>query len=440
MSDNVTPPIPGKSPESRRGAGTIVQAMKDFTHMEASGGIVLVIAAIAALIIANTPLNVYYDYFLNQVDFRIGFVADNGYLFGIQKSVLHWINDGLMALFFFLIGLEVKREFVKGELSSRDRAILPAIAAFGGMAVPALIFLMVNRYSPETTVGWAIPAATDIAFALGVLSLLGSRVPLSLKVLLTAIAVMDDLGAIVIIALFYSHDIHIIPIYVAVVAMVTLVILNRNNVTNIGPYILVGLLFWAAVLQSGVHATLAGVITALFIPLQKRGDPSVKPCEKLEHILHPWVAFMVLPIFGFANAGVPFAGIGPSDLLQPLTLGIILGLLLGKQIGIFTMLWATIKLGLSPMPKGASWQQLYAMSTLCGIGFTMSLFIGGLAFSDVEYQAEIRMGVLTASVISATIGYLLLRSTPRKIELSGTTAVGKMLNANQENTNLKIKA
>tara|TARA_X000001036_G_scaffold438267_1_gene485647 strand:+ start:1798 stop:3102 length:1305 start_codon:yes stop_codon:yes gene_type:complete len=391
-----------------KSANKLVSAAHDFIRMEASAGIILVFAATVAIIIANSPLYDIYDHYLHKLYFRIGFNDKGGsFDFEISQSVLHWINDGFMAVFFFLVGLEIKREVVTGELSSRSRALLPALAAIGGMVAPALFYYVVNMDTPENLSGWAIPAATDIAFALGVLSLLGSRVPVSLKVLLTAIAVIDDLGAILIIAFFYTNQLSVEPLIIAGIATIGLLILNRMSVTKVrAPYIILGIILWAAVLESGVHATLAGVVTALFIPVMDRRDPSIRPCKELEHALHPWVAFGILPLFAFTNAGVPFKGMGFDSLFDPTTLGIILGLVLGKQIGIFSTLWIAIKSGLSPMPQDASWVQLYAVSVLCGIGFTMSLFIGGLAFEDIEHQASIRLGVLVGSIISAILGYV----------------------------------
>ena len=386
------------------------QVLQNFIKMEASAGIILVIAAFVAIVIANSPLYALYDHILHDIKFRIGF-DDVGGTFDheIKKSLLHWINDGFMAIFFFLVGLEIKREIVTGELSTRSRALLPAIAAVGGMVVPAFFYYIVNIDTPENMAGWAIPAATDIAFALGVLSLLGSRVPISLKILLTAIAVIDDLGAILIIAFFYTANLTLEPLMFGAVALVGLLILNLRNTCQTAPYILLGIILWVAVLKSGVHATLAGVACAFFIPVMSRKDENIRPCKELEHALHPWVAFFILPVFAFANAGVPFDGMGFHSLFEPTTLGIILGLVVGKQIGIFSTLFLTIKLGLSPMPKDTTWLQLYAVSILCGIGFTMSLFIGGLAFDDLEHQAAIRLGVLVASVFSAVFGYLILR-------------------------------
>lgn len=371
-------------------------SIASFLEFEAAGGICLVAAALFAIIMANSPLYPFYDEFLHVKVMP-------------HFSLLHFINDALMAIFFFLIGLEIKQEFVQGELSSRERALLPAIAALGGMIVPALIYVAVNYDTPENLSGWAIPSATDIAFSLGVLALLGSRIPLSLKILLTAVAVMDDLGAIAIIALFYSGDLDYTALGFAGLMLAALAILARMQVMRFSPYLLFGVLLWAAVLQSGVHATLAGVATAFFIPVRNPAQPDHSPSKNIEHALHPWVAFGILPLFAFANAGVPFTGMGFESLADPTALGILLGLFVGKQIGIFGSLWLAVKFKLCPKPAGLSWAQLYGMSILCGIGFTMSLFIGGLAFSDLAHQADIRLGVLTGSLLSALAGYALLR-------------------------------
>jgi NhaA family Na+:H+ antiporter len=289
---------------------------------------------------------------------------------------------------------------------------LPAIGALGGMVVPALIYYFINIDNPENLSGWAIPAATDIAFALGVLALLGSKAPVSLKILLTAIAVIDDIGAILIIAVFYSHGFVLEPLYFAVAALIGLFILNVRGVTSISPYILIGIILWIAVLKSGVHATLAGVITAFFIPDICPPGKDKSPCRDMVHSLHPWVAFGILPVFALANAGVPFSGMGLHSFAEPVTLGIMLGLLLGKPLGIFTFLFLTIKTGLSPMPARSGWLHLFAISVLCGIGFTMSLFIGGLAFQGIEMQASVRLGVLGGSIVAAIVGYMILRFAP----------------------------
>lgn len=388
-------------------------AAKDFFHHEAAGGIILVMASLAALILANTPFYNLYDYFLHAVDFRIGFADQSGRDIEINKSILHWVNDGLMAIFFFLVGLEIKREFLDGELSSRDKALLPLMAAIGGMVIPAGFYVLLNAGNMNALKGWAIPAATDIAFALGVLSLLGNRVPISLKALLLGVAVIDDIGAILIIAIFFSKGIVWPALYVAAGCILVMAALSYRNVKNISPYLMVTVILWIAVLESGIHATIAGVIAALFIPMRGKNEGDPSPLESLEHGLHPWVAFAVLPIFGFANAGVPFTGMTMESLLNPVTLGIAGGLFIGKQIGVFGMLWLSIVTGLSPKPKGTNWMQLYAVSLLCGIGFTMSLFIGGLAFDhDLTMQASVRMGVLIGSIASAVLAYCILRYGP----------------------------
>lgn len=399
-----------KSPKKPIG---LLTPVNQFLKLEASGGIILMMAALAAVIIANTPAHEYYEFVLEKMYLTLGFSTKDGFsALEISKPLLLWINDGLMAMFFFLVGLEIKREFMEGELSSRDRALLPALAAVGGMCVPAIIYYYLNIDNPELISGWAIPAATDIAFALGILSLVGSRAPVSLKILLTAIAIIDDLGAIVIIALFYTDSIASTPLIFAALAFVGLMITARMRVSSVAPYALLGFILWFAVLKSGVHATLAGVVTALFIPLRCPQDPKHSPLKHLEHALHPWIAFMVLPVFAFANAGVSFAGMTLNDLLNPVTLGIAKGLFFGKQIGIFLILFVVIKLGLSPKPKDANWLQLYAVSLLCGVGFTMSLFIGELAFDDRSQADAIRLGVILGSVASALVGFLILRFAP----------------------------
>lgn len=380
-----------------------------FFRLEAAGGLVLLFAAGLALMIANSSLYPLYDYFLNGMDILIGLTTPDGVEIGLRKTPLHWINDGLMVVFFFLIGLEIKRELLEGELSSRARAVLPLLAAIGGMAVPAAIYLLVNRDVPANMPGWAIASATDIAFAICMVALVGSRVPVSLKILLMAIAVIDDLGAIIIIALFYAHGFDPAPLVVAVMAMAGLFLLNRRGVLSFWPYLLLGIILWLAVMQSGIHATLAGVLTALFIPLRVKAVPDWSPAEHLAHRLQPFVAFLILPVFGLANAGVPFDGMGWGSFGDKLTLGIILGLVIGKPLGIFTTIFLAVRCGLSPMPKGAGWMQVFGITLLCGIGFTMSLFIGGLAFTGIEEQAEIRLGVLSGSLVAAVLGYAILR-------------------------------
>jgi NhaA family Na+:H+ antiporter len=371
---------------------------------EASGGIILMIAAAAALIVANSPLSCLY------------FDTLHAYMLGL--SVGHWINDGLMAIFFLLVGLEIKREMLDGQLSTWSRRILPGVAAAGGMLFPALIYVAFNRENPETLRGWAIPTATDIAFALGVLSLLGPRVPTSLKVFLTALAIIDDLGAVIIIALFYTADLSMPALGAAAAILAVLIGLNRSGVEKLWPYLVLGAGLWIAVLLSGVHATLAGVALALTIPLLRspgRPDDMHSPLHRLEHGIHAWVAFLIVPIFGFANAGVSFAGMDASILTGSLPLGIALGLFLGKMVGVFGVAWITVKLGFADMPAGASTAQLYGVALLCGIGFTMSLFIGALAFPASPALGDaVKVGVLGGSILSATAGALLLRFAPRE--------------------------
>ena len=380
-----------------------VSMIRDFLKLEASGGILLILASVLALLFANSPAGAFYVSFLDTpVAIKVGALE-------IAKPLLLWINDGLMAVFFFLVGLEIKREFLEGELSSGAQLLLPAAGAVGGMIVPAGIYAFLNWDSPENLNGWAIPAATDIAFALGILALVGSRVPLSLKVLLTAIAILDDLGAIVIIAMFYTNELSTEALLSGLVAIVGLVVINRLRVLRLAPYLLLGIILWICILKSGVHATLAGVITAFAIPMRPRNGHGESLLTHLEHMLHPWVAFAILPLFAFANAGVSFEGIGIHSFIEPVKLGISLGLFAGKQVGIFLILLLCIKVAKAPMPPGTNWTQLYGMSVLCGIGFTMSLFIGSLAFEHSDFDAPIRLGVLTGSIASALLGYILLR-------------------------------
>lgn len=381
--------------------------IREFLQLESAGGILLVIATIFAIVLANSALGGYYESFLQTpVAIQIGALK-------IAKPLLLWINDGLMAVFFFLVGLEIKREFKVGELSSLSQVALPAIGAIGGMIIPALVYVGINLGYPENLNGWAIPAATDIAFALAVLSLLGNRVPSSLKVLLLAIAIFDDLGAILIIAFFYTSELAPIVLLLALVPIAGLLILNLRGVTAVAPYVLLGIVLWVLVLKSGVHATLAGVATALAIPLAKPEHSDHTVLEDLEHGLHPWVAYGILPLFAFANAGVSFAGMGFASLTEPVMLGIALGLFVGKQLGIFGALWLTIKLNFAPMPTQTNWAQLYGVAAVAGIGFTMSLFIGSLAFSHSDFDAQIRLGVLLGSISSAIVGYIFLRqATP----------------------------
>ncbi len=375
-------------------------------HHEAAGGVILLAAALLALVISNSPLAWAYEALLDTpASIRIGKLA-------LDKPLLLWINDGLMAIFFFHIGLEVKRELLVGSLSSARRALLPMIAAGGGMAVPALVYALINRGDANALQGWAIPAATDIAFAVGVLALLGSRIPPSLKVFLLALAIADDLGAIVIIAVFYAHDLAPLALGLGLAGLAALVALNRAGVKTLAPYIVMGLFMWACVLKSGVHATLAGVALAFAIPLN--GDASnASPLDRAEAAVAPWVHFAIAPIFAFANAGVSLQGLNAGSMLGGIPLGIAAGLFIGKQLGIFASAWAAVKLGVGEMPQGATWLQIYGTAVLGGIGFTMSLFIGTLAFPDPSYALPVRVGVLAGSLASGLLGYAVLRSTSR---------------------------
>ena len=377
--------------------------IQEFIKLETSGGVVLIIAAIFAMIIANTPLSANYDLILGTY-IKVGIGN-----FEIAKPAILWINDGLMAIFFFLVGLEIKREVLAGELSSFDKAILPIMAAIGGMAIPGIIFAIINWGTPENLNGWAIPTATDIAFALGILALIGSRAPISLKIFLLAIAIIDDLGAIVIIAIFYTSELSLSALSFSVIGFAAAVALNRMGVQRTAPYLLVGIVMWVFVLKSGVHATLAGVLIAFTIPLKTKNEDEAL-LYKMEHGLHPWVAFLILPVFAFANAGVNFTGIGIDDLLQPLTLGIAVGLFLGKQIGVFLATWIGVKSGIARLPENVSWKHVYGVACLTGVGFTMSLFIGSLAFATADVMNAVRLGVVLGSVLSGIIGYLLLKS------------------------------
>ena len=381
----------------------IVSKINDFLRMEASAGILLMAAALFALIANNTILAPLYGALLaTPVVVQIGGLE-------IAKPLLLWINDGLMAVFFFLVGLEIKREIIEGELSTFDKASLPIFAAIGGMAVPALIYAWLNWGSSETLSGWAIPAATDIAFALGSLALLGSRVPVSLKVFLLAVAIIDDLGAIAIIALFYTSDLSMAALSIAAIGFAGLVGLNRMGVKRITPYALIGLIVWTAVLKSGVHATLAGVLIALTIPLHGKKEGAQSPLHRVEHDLHPWVAYLVLPIFAFANAGVSFSGLSLSSLLAPVTLGVAFGLFFGKQIGVLSLSYFAVTMKFARLPQGVGWGHLYGAACLTGVGFTMSLFIGTLAFDTADVLNQVRLGVLMGSLASGVIGFLVLR-------------------------------
>ena len=379
-----------------------LSALQEFLRLEAASGIVLMAAAALALLCANSPAADWYNWLFGSE------LPVPGHL-----SLLHAVDDGVMALFFLLVGLEIKRELLIGELSSARRVALPAIAALGGMAAPAVIYLGLNLESPIMRHGWAIPAATDIAFALGVLSLLGSRVPPALKAFLTALAILDDLGAIVIIALFYTARLSWLALALALAGVALLIALNRLGERRLAPYLLIGIAIWACVLSSGVHATLAGVAVALTIPLGREGDADA-PLQRLEHALHPWVAFGVIPLFGFANAGLGFAGITLKDLLSGVTLGIAGGLFVGKQLGITGCCWLAVRARWAELPAGATPAQFYATALLCGIGFTMSLFIGALAFPSHVLVAETKLGVLVGSVLSAMCGYALMRAVTRR--------------------------
>ena len=390
------------------------KTLQEFLRLEAAGGLVLMMAAVLALIAANSSLAAHYAALLDlPFEVRIG-------TFGIAKPLMLWINDGLMAVFFFLVGMELKREVLEGHLSSLRAASLPAFAAVGGMLAPAAIYATFNWGDSVAMKGWAIPTATDIAFALGVLALLGKRVPTALKVILLSVAIFDDLGAIVVIALFYTAEISLLPLMVAAVLLCALACLNRLGVTKPSPYVLIGLLLWVAVLKSGVHATLAGVALAMFIPLRAPKTALASHSSKsllrhLEHSLHPWVAFGVLPIFAFANAGVSIVELSVTDSLHSVPLGIATGLFVGKQIGVVALCWLAVRLRLASLPEGVGWRHLHGTALLCGIGFTMSLFIASLAFeqSATDYFGLGRLGILIGTLVSGLFGYVVLRLTLR---------------------------
>ncbi len=385
-----------------------ISSIKEFLSLESTSGTLLIAATVAALVIANSPVGPLYD---TLIHVRMSVAIDQ---FEINKPLYLWINDGLMAVFFFVIGLEVKREVLEGELRKPSQIVLPASAALGGFAVPAAIYAYINWNDPNALSGWAIPAATDIAFALGVLAMLGSRVPTSMKLFLTSLAIFDDIAAIIVIALFYTQDLSVLSLTLALMGIAGLIILNRLGVGHIGAYLVIGIFIWVCVLKSGVHATLAGFINALTIPMKHNGTTGQRsPLRQLEHALHPWVAFMILPLFAFANAGVSFTGITPAEVTGGVAVGIVAGLFIGKQLGVFATSALLIKLGFAELPRGASWLALYGVAILTGIGFTMSLFIGSLAFehSPVDYAVPLRAAVLGGSVLSAVVGFLLLRAT-----------------------------
>ena len=379
-----------------------------FFKLEAASGLVLLFSAIIALVISNSDLAELYFSTLN----KYLFIGINN--FGLKLSVLHWINDALMAIFFFFVTLEIKREFLQGELSNIKQALLPIIAAVGGMLVPALFYVFVNLGDSETLNGWAIPSATDIAFSLGVLSLLGKRVPLSLKVFLTALAIIDDLGAIVIIALFYSGDLSIKYLSLMLLAFILLLLINKFNIKKFLPYLIVGLFLWDFTHNSGIHATIAGVLLAMTIPHRKK-EKDFSLLIKIEHAISPYVAFGIMPLFAFANAGVSLDGLSFASLLDKVPLGIVLGLFLGKQLGVFIFSYASIKLKIAQMPNNTSWYNFYGVGVLTGIGFTMSLFVGNLAFvENMQYMDGVKIGVLTGSLLSTLFGYFLILLTPNK--------------------------
>lgn len=383
-------------------------SLRRFLSAESSGGIVLAVASLLALAVSNSPWgDAYRSWLALPGEVRIG-----GDWLVLAKPLVVWVNDLWMAVFFFLVGLEIKREFVAGELAQRSQAVLPAAAALGGMAVPALIYVLINLGHPVALRGWAIPSATDIAFAIGIVTLLGSRVPASLKVFLTAVAIIDDLGAIVVIALFYTSQLSPTMLWGAAGCLAALLLLNRAGVRNVGLYMVVGMVMWVFVLKSGVHATLAGVATALAVPMRDPHQPgeAYSPLEAAEHALHPWVAFVVLPMFAFTNAGVNLQGVSPGIVLAPVTVGIAMGLLMGKALGVFGTAWLLVRLGWARRPGEATWRQLFGVCVLCGIGFTMSLFIGELAFAGqaAELETELKLGVILGSVFSAVCGSWIL--------------------------------
>ena len=388
--------------------GYLSAPFKWFFKLEAASGLVLLISAIIALIISNSNYSFLYFEILESYLF----VGVNN--FGIEMSILHWINDALMAIFFFFVTLEIKREFLQGELSNRKQALLPIIGAIGGMLVPALIYIYINFQNTVTLNGWAIPSATDIAFSLGVLSLLGSRVPLSLKVFLTALAIIDDLGAIIIIAFFYSGDLNIMYLTLLLLTFIALLILNKLNIKKFPPYLILGLILWFFTHESGVHATIAGVLLATVIPHRKK-EKDYSLLIKIEHNISPYVAFGIMPLFALANAGVSLNGVSFNSLLSPVPLGIVLGLFVGKQIGVFLFSIISIKLKIAQMPNNSNWFNFYGVGVLTGIGFTMSLFVGNLAFvENMQYMDGVKIGVLTGSLLSTLFGYFLILLTPNK--------------------------
>ena len=387
----------------------VVQLIQRFLKLESAGGILLLFSAAVAMLLANSPLSSQYNDFLNlPVSLQIG-------SFSINKTLIHWINDGFMAVFFVLVGMEVKKELFEGALSSYQQAIFPAIAAVGGMIVPALVYWFIAKQDPSLANGWAIPMATDIAFALGIMALLSKQVPLPLKIFLLALAIIDDLGAIVVIALFFSHELSVQALIFSGISILTLVLLNRFRVSALCAYMVIGAILWASVLKSGVHATLAGVIIGFCIPL--KGKKGERPLHDFEHILAPWSSFVILPLFAFANAGVSFDGIDVSMISSPLLLAIACGLIIGKPVGVFGFSYISVKLGLAKLPDGINFKQIFAVAVLCGIGFTMSMFLASLAF-DADAGESVntlsRLGILLGSTVSATLGYLFLKQTTKR--------------------------
>lgn len=387
----------------------IIQQWKDFIKTDASSGIILVVAALLALLMANSFLsNSYNDFLAFPVSIVLG-------TFEISKPLVLWVNDGLMALFFFVVGLEIKRELFHGQLSRPSQVMLPFVGAVAGIIFPALIYVAFNYQDAVAMNGWAIPSATDIAFALGIFILFGKHLPASLKLFLLSVAIIDDIGAVIIIAIFYSQEIGTTSLLVVSIGLVVLFIFNRLELENKTPFILVSVIVWAAVLKSGVHATLAGFAVAWFIPMAR--DKAKSMSYQIEHGLHPWIAFFVLPLFAFANAGVALLGVSSDELFTPISIGIVGGLFIGKQLGIFAACFIAVKLKLCQLPKGATWKQLYGVCLLCGVGFTMSLFIGSLAFEEqgLAYQTQVKVGVLVGSIISAVAGAWLIRRSSNKL-------------------------
>ncbi|HGJ5876018.1 MAG TPA: Na+/H+ antiporter NhaA [Arsenophonus sp.] len=388
--------------------------IRQFLKLEAASGVLLIIAAILALIMANSPIQGLYQQFLNiPLAIKIGALD-------IDKSFLLWINDGLMAIFFLVVGLEVKRELVEGSLAGRDKAIFPAVAALGGMLIPAIVYLFFNATDDIARRGWAIPAATDIAFALGIMALLGKRVPTELKVFLLALAIIDDLGVIIIIALFYTKSVSLMALGLAILSLLVLIWMNWRKVENTSAYLFVGIILWVCILKSGIHATLAGVIVGFVIPFKRYKNNS--PSEQLEHFLHPWVAYLILPLFAFTNSGIQLSGITLNDLASALPVGVALGLLIGKPTGIFLFSWLALKLGVAKLPAKINVKQIFAVSVLCGIGFTMSIFIVSLAFAGLDnFSTYARLGILIGSTLAAILGLLLLNSVlPKKANSAKT--------------------